>query len=1157
MVQELHLDASRLGFPVEILTLYESIFLADYALMRHNDPHLQYVKGQDRILLLTSARNAGRAGGHNPARLMDPVVLAYSLIRGLYWLGRGYEWYGQHDKRRPLSVSELTELARRVITSLGCKAGDSSDPGILLGELALCMWKRGLIHFTPCKLDMVKGDVMPYRPLVNWLDAGPGDHLVLKRLSSDVRALVNPSIDLDTIAYRIADLISRVLGLEDSSIVPCFKSLHGLVIRDVYTSKSLPDRYTISDIILLPLVMEPRSPPGARRDRALIPYHMKEYLMRSCGSTGEKLAHALEMALLDSEFKELNDYQWTFIDDYFKSRLSGDRPWGLLTAPTGAGKTLAFVLIVLAEVLAGKCTGNDSLALLVYPRKTLERQQLELLALLISKFNSIIEKIGIRDPRRYSITLMVRDGQSPSIGDLAGNERSHRISLPGVDYEWKHQVRRDGGANVYISSPWWLIDVKVGQDLFSEQGVPLWMLPDIIVTNYSMLYRMIVHDDSNNQALANRVRAGLRILVLDEAHLLVGKDGYTIQAPLLLLKKDYSIIVSSATISTMDIIPGGMSTTHVIAVIPCRTLTMQTPGSILEQVTGLSSSDRSIVYVDYYRDYACKTASKSSDAGMPVIHRKTVWAVISPSAEKKAETAVLEALVSSLHVNAALRSKTGGKYKALAFIESKRSLKDVMSKFTGRFLVESGDVYDRVLLTSRFFDIVKEEYGYSDSEIRTIYKSYKYIVEPLESLLQRCSLSGVIWDLCIHGTYFSEYHNLTPYIDYSTAVLLNAKVAMQNARKTLESIVGAASRVLTQGIGEFWIDTVREQAKAMLERSAWEDDDNTGRYLAEWQGPHLILYHHGDITRYRSLLDAALEEDPTPLLVLATSTLEVGLNLDDVLYTLHYRIPIDNSRIVQEVGRSGRGPGTFYTSLGIVFVRHNAWETPKRIERHAIDYFINVKVPETVALSDNPLALAMLSITIGKDPDSIVQSQASKRAYHMKLLREQVESIIEDTSIHGLRDAYTRNVQTALIRIDELLEGNPDISGRVQGLLKHLSANARMLAKRGRPPYNKGLTPLEVLHIAIETWHLLNTIVFELESTAYSMSMNRELRGAVSIIFRFLEETIALSLQELSRLGDIGIREIREYMLQPSRLRELSFTSRGESPLGVTVLGEP
>ena len=830
-----------------------------------------------------------------------------------------------------------------------------------------------------------------------------------------------------------------LVPVPDENLNMKFKTLHGELLRLASNATPLPDRYEASGFLVLPAVLEPIAGPAGRKG---LPPVARDWMRRQCPSSAlaDTIIDIVEKSLRNAGYGELNTYQYRVVEEYFKRRLENEHVDAVLAAPTGGGKTLAFTVIALLEVLAAKCRGEKRPAVLVYPRKTLAREQVETLARTIDHLNNGIRSAPGRVPPTMQIVVWLRDGNS---GAISCSSQSDCVELPrswgsirGITVRGRQAVHRyDDARGLYESDPEWLIDARDNVDV-SPLGAGR-MKPneaaDIIVTNYDMIFKAVTDHLSGGRGSATGLWEALRgssVIVLDEAHMVLGSERViTTQSLALALSLSGArpgFIVSSATLLSRRIFGPNTITQNYVAV---ELLAGPTKDEAREAFVDLLDLDPShLVYVDYYAE-----ASKR-----PRSWKLTLWATIYPSLLRKPTTALNEAIVSALHLAAGKRGHDPScKLKTVVFIEYKSSLRDIALQLAERIVLESGDVYDRVLLLDAFDNhaaglgkwLTNNLGTAAGSAPNTKHNKAKKVIGGMvnDAVVRagRLPVAGVLWDPRVG---LRRFHAVSPYTtpsDYSPGGPLSRFVTsgghpLGRVERAIEPIIARATAAFPRPplYGRLWMEHLLVHAALMKSHRSWDKGPQLEAYYNDIVRLGLdrfvpVAVHHGDYTgKYRDIADILLQKDP--LTIIATSTLEVGLNIPCVAATLHYILPKQPGRILQMVGRSGREPENMRVSLGIAFLRPNAWETPKRVESVANKYFHEVEAPPSPSISKSPYNLARLCITAGlrchdlspalpRSASSILQT-AEKIAGERRHVLDEIRRVLSKRAVPALSD---------------------------------------------------------------------------------------------------------------------------------------------------------
>ena len=246
------------------------------------------------------------------------------------------------------------------------------------------------------------------------------------------------------------------------------------------------------------------------------------------------------------EIEGFSDFQFKAI----KSILTANKKAYVLVAPTSGGKTYAFFIPALIKVLQDKLRGaneNKIKVLLIYPRKSLERDQLNKILAILYRLNQYFKNFG---PDSVKITIGIDDGETPRKERVESGSPFRGAICPACGTSGK-----EGGELKYARAARriWIRCSNCGAmfDWIYGYREEIWeKKPDILITNvWTLDWRLpsktIQHD--------HKVFNGLKMIVLDEAHvyqsLLGGNVRYLLKRLEISSETQPLIVLSSATIS--------------------------------------------------------------------------------------------------------------------------------------------------------------------------------------------------------------------------------------------------------------------------------------------------------------------------------------------------------------------------------------------------------------------------------------------------------------------------------------------------------------------------------------------------------------------------------------------------------------------------------
>jgi CRISPR/Cas system-associated endonuclease/helicase Cas3 len=1003
----------------ELLSIYHEILINEISIMRSNSIVEEGINIGDAIVYYS------RDTIHNPDtnRGLDLLLLVYAIVNGLRRFECGYDIVKPID---PKGLSECRDKIREAIKEVVRKVEGSAPPyedlEHLLVHLIVTLIKQGLIHIVLDTDSDARRTTSPLRALFTYKFSG--NELTFNNIHtmSEIRLLgrlINflrePNIDIDKLIRIFSNKVKELLNNQE--IKPyeiMFKTLHGLLFMYVSHASALPTNPAVLEANVLPFIIEPLPFPEASSGR-----NLKDI---TCGEEDCIRKDILE--LLDNAVRgtigSLSDFQFEYLKDAFKrwcDLIKQGRKGGLLiaiTSPTGSGKTHIFLLYALAKIISGLT--EKPRVLIIYPRKALARDQLEKMIKFINIVNKELSRKGAR-----KITVGIYDGDSLKRTDKGGR------SLRGLkidSYHLCHEV--DGGKySVYISSDPECSN-RVGEvDWIKDyHDNSILREADILVTNHSMLTKIISENFSQEpQNPVKEFLRDLRILIFDEAHIYLDESELEVLASTflkllylhakqkkakysdlydLVSQLDMDIVISSATLSDVNLISKKvgdqeyiMDTKSIIGYFKIR-LTDQRremPDSLVNFLKALISEPvyerynrvNSIIYHDYDAIIAKAVRQAGSWRGL---FKLRIALVAHPYPHKESWTALAESLIAALHwVNAIRMRGISKRAQLLVFIDMKQTLKDFFEVFLERQILDALDHADRVLLTGKFDKSLMNNV----ERLKAIYPIVEYIN-----------------NLCKNGKSIAGYHILYKDPSLGNFHVLHPYLTIDDL-KTIFSQKFRSYDEMLYSIGVFSklenvISSINSFAREMY--SGIRDYETTVyEILKNRKYDYVWFIHHGDLNKStRAYIESCMkgERDPAPLAVLATSTLEVGVDIDDLVAVIQYTSRPYSVELVQRMGRSGRSQASFYTSTLILILRNTGEDVRYIIDQEAVKYVYNFEIPRVRE--------------IFKDKEAIVRSIT-----RLVVQNRDSEKLIEEfLNLLGgeYYDTYTLWKQKAIGRID-------------------------------------------------------------------------------------------------------------------------------------------
>jgi superfamily II DNA/RNA helicase len=735
----------------------------------------------------------------------------------------------------------------------------------------------------------------------------------------------------------------------------CFKTAHGELIKLLRYEAPLPvtedvegSLQRVLEAYVLPFLEEPLPEPNRSLDDDNDDNNLKKSIRQKLGDRYSNAIDVIIGALKSIGIEKLREYQFVMLDKMFSLF---DRPKiVVISAPTASGKTEIFMTYLAFKLLVS----NDGAAVIIYPTKALARQQLQ-------RFIEFMYYIN-RKISNKTIHVYILDGDSPGKDEEVKGQRfrggieiklhdENRKGSLKYNNEGKLVIEWDDGREEEIK---WVHERKEKVEL--ER-------PAIVITNDSMLSKHI-HDGSK---WVTDLAASLKIIVIDEAHVFMNDKKRSDFVHFLLLRllliallkkigggfsgnvdlyegfkeliqeRKLDIILSSATMSDREVLKQGMSTRQLggIDLAKVTKATGDSSGSsappyelllrdwIKRAYEGSSQDEKNIIFESYY-----------DKIGSSKRKRLYVTTVYFPEPMGASWTPFIEALATKTIWTAAVGEGLGRRLHAIAFVDSKDTLQDIFRDIVRRGLSEECFHADK-LLVSPLLHMQNACQGNIGHE---------YVERLLTSLNpeQDTGESHQLFARYSHLQLYYKWNVVEKYIHYMQKLLDPQQ--RQQSPDVIKEIVKEAENIVEKA--ESFARDVYEAASRYGSASS-----NGSRYSicsgkCGENDEHYVLQHHADLKKEdRQKIEKILSKDNWNL-VIATSTLELGVNIPGVAVVLQYGAPPSGESFVQRVGRSGRDEWSFMTAFGAVFARNVGKDIMLIDEMEAIRSLYNLTRPD-------------------------------------------------------------------------------------------------------------------------------------------------------------------------------------------------------------------
>ncbi|UXD22287.1 hypothetical protein IPA_03230 [Ignicoccus pacificus DSM 13166] len=844
------------------------------------------------------------------------------------------------------------------------------------------------------------------------------DSLLLRPTTPDVSWSVDPLLSnvLEYISDRLGKIINiekvkRMLKREGLSGLH-FKSFHGLLVKQQAGASALPDYSNAFNVLLTPSVIEL---PSAKE---LFEYDYKEGFSYDFSQLRNKLEASMTSFLGGSEevkkivgalFETLKELGYTRASAFQYSSLlkllgSDSSKEKLITvvSPTGSGKTLVFSLYSMLKVLKYKLEGKYKKVIFVYPRKTLEVDQLQKIVELILTFNLKLQEKKINK----IIKIGIRDGDSPQRLRKKEEIRGIKIKFNNKEYTLYQGIHEDKEANFLdnrVLEYLYVWDAKENskeRDPFEDEET------DIVITNHSMLYKKAMEKKG---ALKN-----VGLIVIDEAHVVYKRDylstingalariyqaiaGSILERETLdelsisdeLVNKfldkitnELEVMLSSATAGSNVLLKNSFFTQNIQAIVDLGPV----PLSSLEDFASTILGKR--VVEGYRRRNAFMTLTPQPPSKtLKSPYKLKVISAVSTFHTKKYLNTFGEILIDFTHATLALERShqlvygKKKKYVSLAFINSKKDIKDIMKMYVERYLAEERDLADRALLTvdkeswvewSRYPETFANTLEDKQREGKYAFilnsQDYPFSISLIDSKIRRSAIKriGIVLQEAAEksGNAF-EWINTDPLRDFQTLSLYLNVYDIKALRSGFENpyllITSSTNNYIAQNVlnAELWAYDVTRTHDLNY------NEDRNKLEEALKRGRASILYHHADLKKdIRSYLESEIKKKP-PLVLLATSTLEVGVDLPNIPFVVQGGIDyVETADFLQRVGRSGRAGETFFISLATIVLKNRGVDSTIRNDEELIEYAVNLRLGLTASPLSDPIITTKQTISL-------------------------------------------------------------------------------------------------------------------------------------------------------------------------------------------------
>lgn len=986
-----------------VLSIYHEILQNEIAIMRGNYPIFSGIRLENAVYYTTPFPQF--TSTNNPRRALDFAILSYAIINGLrrylcgYDLTRPYTW---EERNICICMKKILKETERIVDR---KLSSLTE---LLSELILKLIDLGLIKPIP-ETAIDPDNLRPLEYIIN-----NTNNLLTNK---DIPVVVNNDVDFVSLAvaktlieffdikcekqgqiWSINDVLIAEnivldrMGLNNIGVNIYYKTLHGELLRAAANAASLPGHLANFEARVLPFIAEP-PPPTTNLDEIGIDVDklekpLEEFLKRIKIDRRDIIMNVVGgiiEGLKKAGFTKLNPYQYNYLYKLLKSGPGGSL--AILSSPTGSGKTLVFTIYIVALTLAAKLKGKKPLSMIIYPRKTLARDQLARLINIFYHINKSLKQKGLD----VVLTVAIRDGDSMEKSNL-GTLRPLRevtINIGGNQFLVCHGFTNDekyvvslcnSNCNICVESLEWVYDIKerirIGNRYTNVSGLKE---VDVVITNSAMFTKMSIDLYKPGGSSRREWIERLRLLVLDEAHVYLDPEElekllFALMRILMYVKTDNNgttvkkvsdlvrtntldVIVSSATITESNLFSiiskekvYTLDSKNVLGIsrIPsCLKNNEEIPKEVLyfaERLLGsplFNEFKNKLIYMDYYHEIICSSGRIPQKDKLKGTIKLNIYGVTFPLPSKNSWTSLAETMISIIHWINELRRRGLKRALALIFIDNKDSQRNIARVFAQRQILEALDHIDRILLTPIDKYAHSRLLSMSSSAKR---EGYKRITQELIARGQKriISLYEAIWDIGNIGTYsFANFHNLSFYQDTKLIRELIDKVLPKNESRLSNLMRNIAS---LKPLIDF-SDNVIEYGNIFLNKRGQRNPLAAVMEAMNNNIPIIYVVHNADLDKDTRMRLEEILKDGKPYIVLTTSTLEVGIDIPSVVLVVQYAATTGTAELTQRIGRSGRNADSLFVSTGLLVLRNNGADVHYINEDNVIDYVFNLTLP--------------------------------------------------------------------------------------------------------------------------------------------------------------------------------------------------------------------
>ncbi|MCG3109217.1 ATP-dependent RNA helicase SrmB [Metallosphaera sp. J1] len=733
------------------------------------------------------------------------------------------------------------------------------------------------------------------------------------------------------------------LKLEDKFRGKCFMTYHGYFMRVMRNLGPYPGEGRVMEAYILPFIEEGVAEYDVPLN-TLAPVMIKFVE----GISGSPSSPSVVKALMDASPSFIRGGMLSrFQAELLKRFLSSNEPMiGVISAPTSAGKTTIFFLYVILKILAFKAKKDKRKVMLVYPRKTLAREQLQRMVNFLMDLNSRIQDLGLSP-----ITLAIYDGDSPSTAKaLSSMEPSTFRGLKCPD--GKLMLYRDGKPICGDRPVNWLTEVK-------DQGYQ----SDILVTNLSQMATNLFQSFNEKVNLFDDLSA----LVVDEAH--------TFADPEQSSHFFYTILEILTYLAERE-----------------KGLPLEKPMDDMKEVVRKLNLDLIFSSATLWGVEKDKNLDLRGVGGFKGIGRAGAGQGLPHPVEDFLDTILL-------NLKDLYSRKEFLDFYSITSVGEKRQRKLIVPMIIFPAPEYSGTLpFTLALLYTMFF---------SDSAFRRMKVAFPRGLNAImfvDSKSQQNQIAESFLETVLKINRYHEDISLISPLRYGTKEQTDGSSLIRNELIRAGSILDRTfttysvlnlyytrEQLSRMSSPETWLEAVRSRRLPALRdgKTLLDVLDDIQKGLNSTEELQLmgenslfyLVYHNADLKRDERIKREEVLSFGSWRLALATSTLELGVDLPNVGIILQQGIPLFSDSVIQRFGRGGRNDDVLRVSLGVLAAKPYGQDVSLFDEDYAIRrLFFPVtfrpkasKTRREIVKAHSYVALiGFLSRTLGKDVEETV-----------------------------------------------------------------------------------------------------------------------------------------------------------------------------------------